>query len=336
MRVGLVARANTRGLGIQSWEFARHMDPAAVLIVDAGQGDVTHPHWYPEATRLPWAGGFHRRSLERWFERVDVVWSAETFYGRMFYDWAEAAGVPTVCHINPEFATRAQAARVFWSATSWRLEHLPAGTQVVPYPVAADRWPQPVEPHDGPCRWLHVAGKAALADRNGTMALLEAVRHLREPCELRIVVQDGRRLDSLPAPGHVKVDVVGPVDDYWTMYDGCDALVMPRRFGGLCLPVQEAMGAGLAVLMPDCSPNRETWPVATFRVRDWDTVEMPVGIVPIANISASALAAAMDSLADPNVRRNWQAQSATWAAEHSWDVWADRYRAMFAEVGAWV
>jgi glycosyltransferase involved in cell wall biosynthesis len=46
----------------------------------------------------------------------------------------------------------------------------------------------------------------------------------------------------------------GDVLNYWDNYDQ-DVLIMPRRFGGLCLPVNEALGAGMPVIMPSISPN---------------------------------------------------------------------------------
>ena len=55
------------------------------------------------------------------------------------------------------------------------------------------------------------------------------------------------RLHELPhecAPGGDWVNVrIGGVANYWDAYDGYDALVLPRRYGGLCLPVQEGMAA---------------------------------------------------------------------------------------------
>jgi glycosyltransferase involved in cell wall biosynthesis len=50
----------------------------------------------------------------------------------------------------------------------------------------------------------------------------------------------------------------GDTPNYWDNYTGFHALIMPRRFGGLCLPVNEALGAGMPVVMTDINPNN-TW-----------------------------------------------------------------------------
>jgi hypothetical protein len=39
------------------------------------------------------------------------------------------------------------------------------------------------------------------------------------------------------------------------MYDGFDAVVLPRRYAGLCLPMNEALLSALPVFMTNVSPN---------------------------------------------------------------------------------
>jgi glycosyltransferase involved in cell wall biosynthesis len=39
------------------------------------------------------------------------------------------------------------------------------------------------------------------------------------------------------------------------MYDGFDAMILPRRYAGLCLPMNEALMSALPVFMTDISPN---------------------------------------------------------------------------------
>jgi glycosyltransferase involved in cell wall biosynthesis len=44
------------------------------------------------------------------------------------------------------------------------------------------------------------------------------------------------------------------------LYNGFDAMVLPRRYAGLCLPMNEALMSGLPVFMTDISPNNEILP----------------------------------------------------------------------------
>jgi glycosyltransferase involved in cell wall biosynthesis len=48
--------------------------------------------------------------------------------------------------------------------------------------------------------------------------------------------------------------------DQAELYTRVDALILPRRYGGLCLPMNEALLSGLPVIMPDCSPNNDVLP----------------------------------------------------------------------------
>jgi glycosyltransferase involved in cell wall biosynthesis len=57
----------------------------------------------------------------------------------------------------------------------------------------------------------------------------------------------------------VKSDFGDP-DDQAELYTDFDALILPRRYGGLCLPMNEALLSGLPVIMPDCSPNNDVLP----------------------------------------------------------------------------
>lgn len=45
--------------------------------------------------------------------------------------------------------------------------------------------------------------------------------------------------------------------NYYDNYDG-GVLVLPRKYGGLCLPINEAIASGMPVIATDISPNN-TW-----------------------------------------------------------------------------
>ena len=340
MRVGVVVRPNDRGLGIQTAEAARNLSASVLVIKVVGQSGrfPDRVKRYPAAPVARCHPGWKLDEdvVRAWLETVDAVYSAETFYDDRFADWAREAGTVTAIHANPEFVPAGGGWAIgdptlWWSATSWRQRFLPPKLEVVPFPVATDRF-APVQPHDGPCRWLHVVGKAAMGDRNGTEVLVRSNQ-----------ASAGTVHDHDPHPGsgappdseHQRASTVrvstGGTPNYWDLYADADALVMPRRYGGLCLPVQEAMAAGLGVLMTDTSPNADTWPVATVPVSYGPQIRMPCGGgVPIANADPIQLAAVMDTFADPMMRRSFQQLSRVWAESHSWEAltpnWLDRFR----------
>lgn len=328
MNVGVVSPLTDRGLGIQSWEAARNLNADVLHVETKDPTARSHPERAPGATRVRWAAGLDPKPTMAWLRTVDVVYAAETFYDPRLTKWAEAAGVTTVLHANPEFFTGQHTPTHLWSATDWRADVMPPRTRVVPFPVAVDRFTPP-ETHDGPCRWLHVAGKRALADRNGTDTVMAALPLLREPCTLTVVVQHGERPARPTLPSHVTVEFRDPPADYWRLYDDVDALVLPRRYGGLCLPAQEACGAGLALVMSDLIPN-QMWPGPRVQAEFHRKVTMPCGRVPVYDVNPAVLAVAMDALADPAVRRAAQVESLAWAEAHSWAALAPRWLELFA------
>jgi len=125
----------------------------------------------------------------------------------------------------------------------------------------------------------------------------------------------------------VRVVAHRPVHDYWRAYDGMDALVLPRRYGGLCLPVQEAMAAGLAVVMTDCPPNPTMWPVLPVRARAKGELGTPSGPVKMWEADERLLGAQLDALAaDRGALHEAQAASRAWAVAHSWEALLPMYR----------
>lgn len=341
MKLGLVARADCRGLGHQTWEFHRAMQPDRTLVVDMGplaRGFPLHPEWYPDGRVTAFDG--HRfpddDDLKRFLDGLDVVFSAETPYDHRLCEWARDGGTAVVVQANPEFFGWATdptrpTPTAFWNPTCWRTEHLPPGTEVVGVPVALDRFERLASPGDAAHKndittFLHVVGHSAMADRAGTRSVMMALRRVRCPMRVVFVTQD-RRLPSFAHPRHVRVERrLGGVTDYWNLYDGADVLVAPRRYGGLCLPAQEAMAAGLAVVMTDVEPQRSTWPIVPVTARPAGSIRTQAGDVGLVQADPVALAAVMDSLAeDRELLRTHREASTAWAATHSWDAMKPEY-----------
>ena len=106
-------------------------------------------------------------------------------------------------------------------------------------------------------RVYHIAGKRAVGDRNGTETFISSLRALNKNITVTMYGLEGS-LPEVPVPRNlvVNVDNVG-TPDRWDMHHDQHLLVMPRRYAGLCLPALEAASRGIAVMMPDVSPNRE-------------------------------------------------------------------------------
>jgi glycosyltransferase involved in cell wall biosynthesis len=106
-------------------------------------------------------------------------------------------------------------------------------------------------------------GRPAVHDRNGSEDLLAALFHVTADIRLTVTCQEPGYVESMLHRFHVPANVElvvrsGDVDNNLVLYEGQDVLLMPRRFGGLSLPANEALGSGMPVVMPDISPNN-TW-----------------------------------------------------------------------------
>lgn len=324
MKLGVIARCDDRGLGNQTWEVCRHLNPERVLLVTDPRDRrfAQHPERFEQwdTTTALWENGrLDRRAVRRWLRGLDVVYSAESPYDIRLGDWAADERVGLVLHANPEFVGRSDAAvrATWWTATPWRLDHLPRGTRVVPMPVPEPRITHEAADH---VRFLHVAGWPAVGDRNGTDIVLEAATKMRtHPCQVIVRSQDkGTLRGRLPAPP-LRIEI-GNVVDYWQLYRGADVLVMPRRYGGLCLPAQEAMAVGLPVVMLDVSPN-DTWPGPRVSAFENGSLPTRAGRIPLHTTDPSVLAEVLDQLAErPELLEKYRHEARNWARAHKWDV----------------
>ena len=117
-------------------------------------------------------------------------------------------------------------------------------------------------------------------ERKGGDLLVEAARSLRqEGLEFRLLIV-GCRVD-LDAPG---VEVLGPIharDELWDLYRGADIFCLPARWEPYGLVVQEAMAAGL--------------PVVVSRTGELPSIVADAGIV-VDGHGADAIAAALRPL----------------------------------------
>lgn len=335
MTIGAIVRANHKGLGYQTRDFASNFPADVILWVLTG---ATHDpddlsFLDGQSAEFVVTADRHRRlapakSLAKFVRAVDVVFSAETLYEWEIADLARAAKAKTVVQGNPEFYVHGHQTlpapdRWIWP-TSWMTDVLPDGP-VIPCPVtlhpelAADPF------STDPLRVLHVAGKAASGDRNGTLLFMEALRYIQTDVVVTVVGQDGWLPESRPHKTVELITNVTGVDDRWEMYRDQHVMVLPRRYGGNCLPANEACAAGLALVMPLVSPNQE-WPIVGLDATVAPRHLAPFGRLPTYAMRPQVIAGAIDRL---NRGRDRLAQtmmeSRAWAQRHTWDALRPAY-----------
>lgn len=306
-RLGLFgARANNAGLGTQSLAFFRYCEPDATLVIDYSlfDGKQSFPERFRGRGVEHFQGPPSAADISGWLDRhqPDLVFTIETPYNHDLYSICRSRRIITVCQFNFEFLHNLRDSSlplpdVLAAPTPWCLEQLHSMEQLggrtwirlLPVPVQAS-----TSASVRPVRtFVHVAGYALHRDRNGTELLLKAWPFVKSQVHLRIHTQHD--LSEWMSGIDPRIEIVeGNLEDSDDLYRGAEALVLPRSYGGLCLPALEAIARGLVVIMPECSPN---WgwchPRAMFPVVATDTS----GNYPVAWLSPEILARQIDRAA---------------------------------------
>ena len=199
----------------------------------------------------------------------------------------------------------------YWYPSSWRLDKCPPGV-LLPVPCESRRFVDQPDPN-GPVKFIHVGGKPAMGDRNGSQTVIEAVRRARSPIHFTTYSQGLDRPQRLP---HWHRFEPGP-SNKWEMYESAHVLVLPRRFGGLSLPVIEALACGLAVVMPAISPNND-WPIYPVTSSVGRKYEMPCGKVVTNDTDLSDLGTTLACLKNPEVASAHMERSREYVQTNTW------------------
>lgn len=265
--LGLIAVSSKTGLGYQTRDYYRHLKPQKTLVVDISSINNTtqNPDWYPDATFVK---GFPQpKQIEQFLQGLDVVLTAETPYNFELFTLAKQKGVKTICVENPEFYDYFKYPQLpmpdkiilpsTWLEAEIRNHAEPKGVEVVQLHHPVDRLEFPFTLRTKPS-YLHIAGNPAVNDRNGTFMALNVK-------DITITIQKTRVANFIKS--RYKARVVEP-ETRQQLYTFGDVLVLPRRYGGNCLPLNEALSSGLPVIMPDISPNNilpKNWLVPAYK-----------------------------------------------------------------------
>lgn len=274
MKIGIIARADATGLGVQSRNWVRLLDPDKVIIIDSTSfnGNLQYPERYAGYNSITINGFIKDEDIDAVLSGIDMILTFEIPYSYELVRRAKERGVRVVIQNNWEFTDYLQNKELtlpdkLVNHSYWCLDEqrrlFPGITEYCPTPLFLEDY-QEVYEHNlarsGKPRLLHVAGRRTHLDRNGTEDLLKAVSLIPEDVEFDLVVKtqsvdiQGCGLDS-----RVVIDSDSPVDEK-ELYRDFDAMILPRRYAGASLPMNEALAAGLPVIMTDISPNNKILP----------------------------------------------------------------------------
>lgn len=248
-RLGIVVRRDHSGLAYQTQAWEQMLQPHSVLEVEHGED-------------IP---GF--AEYEKFLKDIDVMLTAETPYVYEAWNWARMAGVKTFCQPNWELFDGLVQPNMphpdqYIMPSYWHLEDMQElfpNTIYLPPPTIGADFEKAREinlARKGKRRFVHIVGKPAIYDRNGWSLIMDAL--LETKADFELVVYAQQEITGI-ADSRVKYHIFD-IDDQTKLYTDFDALIMPRRYGGLCLPMNEALLSGLPVIMTDISPNNRILP----------------------------------------------------------------------------
>jgi glycosyltransferase involved in cell wall biosynthesis len=345
--LGLVLRVDQGGLAVQTEQLAQYLQPDVILAVDlpahARRGDsqlhrlghlpviaTVDTDVIPPGILIDMA-----RTVDRLIT-VECLYTGTPGSPEADATWrAVNAQTETVLVANPELYASYPAARIILP-TSWCADRFPA-PHVVPHPVDLAA----VAPHGreraGPARtFLHVEAPA-MCDRNGSELVARSLLDVTEPCTLIVRSHRPRRTGPFAADqiGRVRVvwDNTRPAS-WVSCYhpDDVDVLLLPRRYGGLSLVVQEAAALGIPPVMLDVDPQRgEGWPGWRLPAHVMGVVPMRGGAFPVHACNPADLSGMVSALVCGRLDVVGEsARALAWAEGRSWPVVASRWAAALA------
>lgn len=260
------------GLGNLTWEAYRHLAPYKVMVINrAGyRNGEQHPDRFTGRV-MHVAVAPNMSEVRDFVKDLDIIFSAETPYSSYLLRYAAAQGVSTIIQPNFEFMPwmaneNLPRPNVFGAPSNWHYDEIPDPKIHLPVPIASDRFK--FHESSSARKFLHIVGRPAANDRNGTKDLVAALPYITSNVEITFYCQPqtqgaddflGNALRGRKYSRGVRIIAENRnIPNYWDMYTGFDALILPRRYGGLSLPVNEALGAGIPTIMPNISPNN-TW-----------------------------------------------------------------------------
>lgn len=277
MRLCIIARADLTGLGVQSRNWVRLLNPDRLVVINSSMFNHNEQHleWYSGRGGYTIDGFIKPHEIIPILNNIDVLLTFEIPYSYELIREAKRRGVKTIIQNNWEFTDYLKNPELplpdlLVNHSYWHLEDqkklFPQITEYCATPVFIEDYDtimlQNMDKDLTKRRFLHVAGRRTYEDRNGTDNLLEAMKLIPKQCDFELVIKAQNADVADFTDPRITLDRSMPVDEK-ELYRNFDGLILPRRYGGACLPMSEALASGMPVMMTDIDPNNKILP------KDW-------------------------------------------------------------------
>lgn len=326
-KIAMICRYDNSGLGTLSWEFARHLKPHKILLVE-NERHVTFPERYD---------GFNVQKVKRlitpqqrdwFFEDTDVFFTIETPYDWGLIKEARKKNIKNVLYTMYEMTPEKIPLHFDLYLCPSKLDYdvMPEPKQYLPVPVATDRlrWRERGEARI----FIHSASHGGIDGRKGTQLFLDAIPHVKaQDIQFHVYTWEGKFSTQDPRVLIQRKNF----KNYWQMWREGDVLVYPQDYNGICLPIIEAMSSGLGVITTDIYPFNEYMPQELlFKPESFYDSRAASALMPVvaAKIDPIEIAKKIDEFANQDISRFSQ-YGREWAKLNSWDTLLEKYVSLF-------
>ncbi len=134
------------------------------------------------------------------------------------------------------------------------MQYFPTNSELVALPTTVEWKQRGVAAH-----YIHNGGYLGLRGREGTTLLIEAMRYVRSPLRLTIRVQENVSASYQTMMVQDKrIEYIAETVPHKELYGSGEVAVMPQKFNGCSLPIQEAYASGMLVMTTNRFPMN-TW-----------------------------------------------------------------------------
>ena len=296
---GAVIYATEQGLGRQAKSFFDNGLFTEVLI-QKHSSYVNHTEWYPNAVN----------NYEELLEKCDEIWFLETPFNWNYILQAREKKVRTVLFLMYECSRLPYYPDQLVGGSIMEKIHFGESVKVIPVPAPKEiKW----KLREKAQVFVHNAGHGGLGGRNGTKQLIEALKLTTTPFKLIIRSQ-------IPlACNDPRVDLRIGDFEYATMFDEGDVFIYPDKFGGSCLPVQEAHSAGMMCMVSKRLPHTEWLPnEPMIPIKGYKKERIAEKEFDSAIVDPQDIANTIDSWFGKDITK-YSLAGKKWAEENSWE-----------------
>ncbi len=225
MKIGLIVRTGNSGLGTLSWEFANHLKPHKVLMLENGAFKAFPERYAAFANRQTMVGSITNDDMNWLTDDIDVLVSIETFYDDILLALARKKGVKTALVTMCEMTEERMLIKpdLFICPSLLDFDMMPDPKVYIPIPFNTDKlvWKE----RKIAKTFVHTASHGGVNGRKGTALLLEATRYITKP--IKLIISTWQTI--INTDSRVEIRLVN-YKNYWQCWKEGDVVVYPQNY----------------------------------------------------------------------------------------------------------